>query len=230
MGNYAYICFYEKGLYVFDVSNPASPQEIASLILSGGFEAMQVYVSGDYAYVTDDANKFHVIDVSNPSSPVETGDLQMTSPSGAITFGNNIYVKGNYAYVTIPTPSTGLVIVNISNPESPEITGIYESASRFMEVSIAGQYAYVVDESNGLQVIDVSDPANPVQAGYYFDVSGYAESVFVDENYCYLDFVISFHQRYFPVIYFTGYHEAKKPMSSTVKKTSTKSMPRKITG
>ena len=151
---------------------------------------MQVYVSGNYAYITDDANKLHIVDISIPTTPIETGTLQMTSPPGTSYYikGNNIYVKGNYAYVTIPFPATGLVIVDISNPESPTIAGIYESGSEFYEVSVIDNYAYVADKSNGLQIIDVSDPTNTAQAGYYYNFTelNFSACVCTDANHAFL--------------------------------------------
>jgi hypothetical protein len=85
---------------------------------------------------------------------------------------------------------SGLVAIDISNPASPHIVGVY--GVPVDAVAIAGDYAYVMEGTSGLQVIDVSDPANPhimcpggttaiaygvAVAGDYVYVAGYSQGL-----------------------------------------------------
>ncbi len=120
----------------------------------------------------------------SPNSP--TGGLALaTSQGGFNTAGDakNIAVAGSYAYVA--DGLNGLVVLNISNPQSPAQVGWCDTAGTANDVAVAGNYAYVADGTNGLVVINVADPAAPVRAGGC-DTSGTAEGVFVQGNYAYL--------------------------------------------
>lgn len=58
-------------LQIADVSNPASPQVVGEVALSGVVKG--VVVSGDYAYVTTGGEGLRVINVATPTAPVEVG-------------------------------------------------------------------------------------------------------------------------------------------------------------
>ena len=69
-----------------------------------------------------------------------------------------VYVSGDYAYVA--DYSSGLAVIDISDPTNPG-TPVYESTTgNAFGVYISGDYAYMAHES-GLAVIDISDPTNP---------------------------------------------------------------------
>ncbi|GAB4352200.1 MAG: hypothetical protein Kow0099_36430 [Candidatus Abyssubacteria bacterium] len=76
---------------------------------------------------------------------------------------HDIAVSGSYAYIS--DASSGLQIIDISNPYSPYIVGSVNTPVRAEDVEVLGQYAYVADNTGGLQVIDVSDASAPFIAG-----------------------------------------------------------------
>ncbi|WP_301337667.1 ELWxxDGT repeat protein, partial [Microcystis aeruginosa] len=67
----------------------------------------------------------------------------------------DVQVVGNYAYVADDT--SGLQIIDISNPTNPTLKGSYNTSGSANDVQIVGNYAYVADASSGLQIIDVSE-------------------------------------------------------------------------
>ena len=78
------------------------------------------------------------------------------------TPGNSlgIAVSGNYAYVA--DRDSGLMVVDISNPNAPSLVGGCSIGNSAYDVALSGDYAYVCDWGGvGLQVIDVSDPTSP---------------------------------------------------------------------
>lgn len=124
----------------------------------------------------------------NPNS--STGGLAASSSLGAfgISGGSkNVSVVGNYAYVA--AGSAGLVIVNISSPESPVLAGSY-TAKTANDVTVSNGYAYVAsggntDRTNGLLVLNVSNPALPTRSGF-LKTAGTARGVAVQGSYAYL--------------------------------------------
>jgi hypothetical protein len=94
-----------------------------------------------------------------------------------------VQVVGNYAYVADLT--SGLQIIDISNPATPTLKGNYDTSGNALDVQIVGNYAYVADYQSGLQIIDISNPATPTLKGNY-DTSGNALDVQIVGNYAYV--------------------------------------------
>ncbi len=65
-----------------------------------------------------------------------------------------VFVSGSYAYVADGT--SGLQIIDVSNPVSPALAGSYDTPGYAHGVSVSGSYAYVADGGSGLGIIDVS--------------------------------------------------------------------------
>ncbi|MFM6513497.1 MAG: Calx-beta domain-containing protein [Microcystis panniformis] len=91
-------------------------------------------------------------------------------------------VVGNYAYLADWT--SGLQIIDISNPTNPILKGNYDTDAAY-GVEVVGNYAYVADGSSGLQIIDISNPSNPTFLGNYANF-GAVLGVQVVGNYAYL--------------------------------------------
>ncbi len=75
-----------------------------------------------------------------------------------------VFIEGNFCYVADNT--AGLLILDISNPMSPELLGQFQitGANR---VSVYNNFAYLSETGSGLPIIDVTDPTNPQLAGVY---------------------------------------------------------------
>jgi len=94
-----------------------------------------------------------------------------------------VQVVGNYAYVA--DASSGLQIIDISNPLTPTLKGNYNTSGAAYGVQVVGNYAYIADGDPGLQIIDISNPLTPTFKGNY-DTSGTAIDVQVLGNYAYV--------------------------------------------
>ncbi len=77
------------------------------------------------------------------------------------------------------------VVLNISDPATPTLTGHYNTTGSPADVVIKGSYAYVANGDNGLLVLNISDPTTPKFAGQY-DTTGSSYSVKVEGNYAYV--------------------------------------------
>jgi hypothetical protein len=74
-----------------------------------------------------------------------------------------VAVSGDRAFVG--DFSTGLQVIDISDPSSPTLVGTYNTPGNAYGVAVSGTHAFVADGSSGLQVIDISNPASPTLAG-----------------------------------------------------------------
>jgi hypothetical protein len=81
--------------------------------------------------------------------------------------------------------SSGLVVVDISNPASPALAGGYNTADYANDVTVSGNYAYLADGWNGLLRLNISNPASPTLAGSY-SPGNYLHGVTVLGNYLYI--------------------------------------------
>ena len=61
----------------------------------------------------------------------------------------------------------GLVIVDITNPVSPTLIGLYDTpgglTSTSVEISSDGNTAYIAETNTGLVIIDITNPAAPFE-------------------------------------------------------------------
>jgi len=117
-----------------------------------------------------------------------------------INGAKRMYVLGNYAYIA---GETGLIIVDISKPETPVII-VSVSDKRLEEgddVFVLNNYVYLV-KSATLTIVDVSNPASPSIVGFLTDgnlrgISGINQGIYVVGKYAY---IVSGYSRIFTVV------------------------------
>lgn len=144
------------GMYIVDVTNPASPQKLGNYNTSG--TATGVTVSGNTAFIADGLKGLVIVDVSNPASPKWLGTCDTPG------FANRVAVAGNVAAVA--DASNGLVLIDITDPKAPKVLGSYKPAGGFdaLDVLVRGRYAYLACSHWGLHIVNIIDPKNPRQA------------------------------------------------------------------
>ncbi len=159
-GNYAYASDTNTAheLEVINITNPAAPAVVGNYnsTLNNGTNAMNVFVVGTKAYLV--GLYLEIIDVTNPAAPVSLGSYNL----GAT--GSDVYVLGNYAYVTTATAARALEIINISNPASPTLAGTLTGTAGATTVVAFDNYA-VMGQGTALLTVNVSNPASPTRLG-----------------------------------------------------------------
>ncbi|MDD5088542.1 MAG: T9SS type A sorting domain-containing protein, partial [bacterium] len=75
-----------------------------------------------------------------------------------------VAVAGNFAFVA--NRSSGLRVIDVSNPSLPIEVGYYDTPGDARDVAVVGNYAYVADGTASLRVIDISSPTQPAEIGY----------------------------------------------------------------
>jgi hypothetical protein len=140
-------------------------------------DARGIFVDNSLAYVACEQMGLSIYYAARPDSDVYlVGSID--TPSNA----QNVFVEGNMAYVA--DGRGGLIIIDISNPAEPVITGVYDTPDYANNVWIDGQLAYVADGDGGVQILEVSDPSSPILHANI--ETSYASDVMVRDSLVYI--------------------------------------------
>lgn len=138
--------------YVFDISDPASPVELAGVMDRYG-PPHTLAVRGDVVYFAE-SRGLHVYDVSDPSTVVETAYFD------SIVGTYDLVLERDLLYVL--TAYENVHILDVSVPKTPvplSVTGLDEG--RVLEMSVRDGLVAVACREGGLRIFDASDPASP---------------------------------------------------------------------
>ncbi|MFX0174583.1 MAG: LVIVD repeat-containing protein, partial [Candidatus Hodarchaeota archaeon] len=124
----------------------------------------EVFIEGDYAYVTTN-QALVIIDISNPSFPKKISEIEMEG------FAPVAVVRDELAYV-VNMASHEFLIVNVSNPENPNIIGMYfpdldweDFDDLMIKLELVNNYLYILSNVLDLMIFNVQDPTNPILIG-----------------------------------------------------------------
>lgn len=152
-GNFAYVSDRAHNLRIIDVEDPEDIFE------EGSFDERtdRVFIDGEYAYIA--GWRLRIVDISDPSDPVQVGEYRHIS---RIT---DVVVEDGTAYMTASRSNReggGLVVLNVSNPEAPELLHYFDTRTPLWQVALYGSTVYADS-----YIFDVSEPANPQLLGRY---------------------------------------------------------------
>ncbi len=152
VGKYAYITVshymgYNRGLYIFDISDPDNLIEIGHCKMRHG----DIEIKEDFAFIVTDYSDLYftksgvflqVVSITDPSNPyliktVEIDDKYKEYRQLKIT------IKGNYAYISMD--ELGFKIVDISDPHNPNIVAKYDTPGYTLGLDINNDYIYTAD-------------------------------------------------------------------------------------
>lgn len=167
-GDYLYVA---RGadLNVFDISDPSNPSQVGNFHDSCSFESIDVLESEGYLtqvqlWCSPNPDNFSLFDLSDPTNPVRIGE---SLHIGGIGASIKVIGDGDFAYIL--HAYTGLVIVDVRNPNDLKIVGTYrpqDTLYYFFDMELEGDYAYITDlEGHKLWVVNVSDKTSPVGVG-----------------------------------------------------------------
>jgi len=186
-GNYAYLGAMDHGLFILDISNPASILEVNQFLPDINFpeenpgdtahpNARGMTVEGNYLYLCFDAGGIRIIDISDKQNPTEIGRfLNDASQENTPKAYNNIFINDSYAYVAVDY--CGLEVWDVSNPEDAKMVGWWNpwncdtldnlwfnspGHSNQMGFDIQNNLLFLATGKSELSIIDISVPENPV--------------------------------------------------------------------
>lgn len=171
-------------LAALDFSNPAAP---AMTWQTNRFLRLPVVaVSGTLAVVAGAADlsgslKIEVWDLGNPAQPVLRGSLtrEETWAEGNLNF------DGTHAWLRVTGSSSGLLQVDVSQPDAPAASLVPDSATTGVRLSRSGDRLLAVG-SHPPALWDVSDPAAPALLGTNLTAANSLQAGLLDGHLAYL--------------------------------------------
>ncbi len=171
-GDFVYLAIAERNLLdIADISNPAHPEPLASIWLTGSVENLAV--KEPFAFVAARWAGLYTLDISDPTSPAIIGDHDILDYAYHITLADDL------AYVA--AADDGLLVLDVAKPPILQVIGGVDTPGDARCVDVHGDFAYVVD-SQGFRVIDVSKPDAPMIVGN-METPGYPIHVAACEDY-----------------------------------------------
>ena len=160
--NFAYLKTVDSTSTTFefiDISEPSNPVFAGSYTVPERFWT-NIFVVTNYAYIAASSYGFQILDISNPAMPETISVYQSEYSYG------DIFISGNYAYITGTTPNGppygAFMVFDISNPYNPEQTHIEQAYDPFGRLIVEDGYLFVQYSEDGRVVIwDLADPSNP---------------------------------------------------------------------
>jgi len=141
--SYAWVAAGGEGIRIYDVHDPANPQEVADvseprrLVRAASYDfldARAVATAGERLFVADRLRGLMVLDLRIPEQPVLLGSLDLEQASD----------------------------VAVENPATPRLLGSYDTTDA-RGIADRGRHAYLADSEGGLWILDLGDPRRPVQ-------------------------------------------------------------------
>ena len=197
-GGRAYVAGYDRGLEIFDLSNPDSPNLLGTLRTPGN--AWDVWANAGYAYVADMNEGLTIVDVSTPSSPRHVATVTWAS-----RYQNAEIVRGEGDVVYVAAADLGLIAIDVSDPAHPVVASkyrpfrlgaveglavrdglVYLTMGSNLRWTKQGETVWeIFTRENGLHIIDARDPYSLSLAGKC-SFLGWVEGVHVSGSFAYV--------------------------------------------
>ncbi|NER34339.1 MAG: choice-of-anchor D domain-containing protein [Oscillatoria sp. SIO1A7] len=122
---------------------------IASLNLPPGGVSEQVVPEGEHLYVATGGHGLAIVDSSEPNNPIQLGQIDLDG------YAYDVGVDSNLQIAAVAT-STGLELVDISDPNEPKLKQTVSGAAR--EVEVANGLAYAANRTS-FKVVNLENGA-----------------------------------------------------------------------
>ncbi len=177
-GNHAYVGGGTAPLGVFDISTPAAPVRLPSVVVCEGSFDQRIEVSGRLAVM----GSLCVMDCSNPSFPIPLANYE------AVPGGNDLALAPTH--FVLPLGGAGLALVNRDDTQDRSFFQDDPDAYNSVDVAVRDDYAYITSSSFvfgfGLVIVfDISDPASPTPVGDV-GILGFLEQITLGLNHAYV--------------------------------------------
>ena len=150
----------ECGLVIIDISDLNNPEIIGQFETQYwlGYYGTNVTIKDTLAYLA--AYDLWIINITDPRNPIEVSRFE--TPYAAF----DLKLKDSVLFIADQTPYTpsvesALTILNVKNPEAPELISSYEFRGHLNYMQIKENYVYLCASASGLVIFDISDPSNP---------------------------------------------------------------------
>jgi hypothetical protein len=138
-------------LWLVDVTLPNAPTLLASNVVDGF--AFALATTDTKVLVAAGGKGLLVYDISG-------GTLNQVGVMDTYGLATGVAVFGNRAYLA--DGQNGWMMVDISNPSSPQVVGNYLAAGPVTDVAASGVYAFINENVSTVRALNVSKPLTPV--------------------------------------------------------------------
>jgi hypothetical protein len=188
-GGYAYICDYNQGLQVINVSVATNPTNV--LLIPCGSRAASILFDGNYGYLALGDSGMYVYNVTNPAVPTFAGKITTTGRAAFVSYGA-VTVGGTpvgHIFISNRSTGAGLSGVNVSTPATPTLSAFIGTNQAATGIAYTPFYlngkVFVAYGTAGLRIVDVSNPANATLLSTTV-LGGDARGVVASGNYAYV--------------------------------------------
>ena len=157
-GNVAYVCEFDNGLEILDISNPAHIVKLGQV--ENTEQSRGIEVLGHIAYVSCNTNGLKLFDISDHSRPVYVGEYGDRDGDP-----HQLLAEGEIGYLT--EWHGGFDIIDLSDPIKPFRLNQYKDDMLAFSVNVSDSYAYVTGYRDGLKILDVSESQSPILVGEF---------------------------------------------------------------
>lgn len=154
-------------LFVYDVSNPASPQILTTLeIGEGGINTLSLSGNILYAVSSNDAKELMVFDTTAPAatSLIATLNLSGDADGLAVLAKDDLLVVGRAG-----SSASEVVFYDVTNPASPSGVGSFNVPDAVNDFATSEEYLFAAStsETEDITVYDIRNPIAPALAAAY---------------------------------------------------------------
>ena len=150
-GNFAYLALLDSGMCVINIGDPSNPS-ITNSYRRNDRIVYDIKVQGRYAYQVD--GDLEVLDISTPRVQLRSATVT-PDESSALT------ISGDYVYLTGGAQENGLLVYDISDPQSPALASNLNIGSQTLKSVVFENYLYVNCESGETYIVDIHNPLQP---------------------------------------------------------------------
>jgi hypothetical protein len=163
-------------LNTWDVSDPANPSRTSSITVDARtVNDVKIRSDGVLGLIThegsnDRLNGVTLLDLSDPLRPTVISRTTTSLETGI----HNAWIEGDFMYLVVDgtSPSSGLRVLDISDPASPQIVADFYGGSSFLhDVYVRDGLAFLSHWSAGLIILDVGSGLAGGSPGNPFEVS-----------------------------------------------------------
>lgn len=147
VGGYAFVAVRDSGLWVVDVTDPGTPEHVATLPTV--HDPFAIDVQGAHVYLAMRSGGLKVIGVVDPLNPSDLGSLAVQDATDLVVLDDVAYVADNWG--------KALRVIDVSSPSAPVEIGVFATSTLTSRLAAANGYAYLQPVDGPFMVIDV-DP------------------------------------------------------------------------
>lgn len=170
---YVFLAGRYNGVYILDVSDPASPVEIKRVSTR---RAISLAASHQFIYVSDTWNMtvIDILDIPN-AKVISMRDVADQINALAVN-SSHIFIAQNYF---------GMTTLDAGDIQHPAVASYFHESNEANDVAIRDTFAFLASRGNGLLVIGIGTPANPYLVKT-LTLESYALYITLYEDYAYV--------------------------------------------